>query len=108
MKFLPPGEQQHSDDCEAHGKPRRQRERDGAEQISVDIQRRYYQPDIRLAFFVALADMLPVEHREPNAEHDQSGGERDEVGRVAVRRISRSHSLHRYTRTAASLPSGST
>ena len=82
MKLFAAGEQQNGDDGEAHGEPGRQRQRDRAEQIGVDVERRHHQPDIRLALVVALADMLPVEDREPNAEHDQSGGERDEMGRV--------------------------
>ena len=48
----------------------------------MDIERRHHQPDIRLAFLVALADMLTIENREPNAEHDQPGSEREEMGRV--------------------------
>ena len=54
----------------------------GAQQISVDIEGRHDQPDIRLAFVVAFADMLAIENGEPNAEHDQPGSEWEEMGRV--------------------------
>ena len=53
-----------------------------AQKVSVDIERRHHQPDIRLAFLVALADMLTIENREPNAEHDQPGSEREEMRRI--------------------------
>ena len=55
---------------------------DRAQQIGVDIERRHHQPDIRLAFVVAFADMLAIENGEPNAEHDQPGSEWEEMGRV--------------------------
>ena len=54
----------------------------GAEKISVNIEHRHDQPDIRLAFVVVFADMLAIENGEPNAEHDQPGGEWEEMGRV--------------------------
>jgi hypothetical protein len=82
VKLLAPGEQQNGEHRESHRKPGRQSERNGTEKISVDVERRYDDPDIRLAFVVGLADVLTVEDREPGAEHDQSGGERNEMGRV--------------------------
>ena len=82
VKFLAPGEQKNRDDRETHRKPGRQRQCDRAQKISVNIERRHHQPDIRLAFVVAFADMLTIENGEPNAEHDQPGGDWEEMGRV--------------------------
>ena len=41
----------------------------------MGVKHRHDETDIRLALFVMLADMLAIEDREPDAEHDQAGGE---------------------------------
>jgi len=82
VKLLAPGKQKNSDNRETDRKPWRQRERDRAQKISVDVERWYDQPDIRLAFIVAFADMLTIENGKPDAEDDQPGSERHETGWV--------------------------
>ena len=58
------------------------RQRNGAEKISVNIEHRHDQLDIGFRGVVLVPYTLAVKNREPGAEHDETGGEGDEVDRV--------------------------
>ena len=79
MQFFAAGEKKDRAHGECHRHPGRQRQGDGAKQISVNVERGYDQPDIRLAFVILLADVLAVENRKPDAKHDEAAGEGDEM-----------------------------
>src|ERR1700721_1054048 len=59
-----------------------QRQRDGAEDGGMDVEDDHHQPNVALAFLLRLAEMLAIKDREPGAEHDEPGGEGDEMRRI--------------------------
>jgi hypothetical protein len=76
------GEQEDRGHGECHRHPVRQRQGDGAKDVGVDVEHEHDQPDVALAFLVGLAEMLTIKQREPGAEHDEPGGERNEMRRI--------------------------
>ena len=83
MKLLAAGKQQNRRHGHRHRDPWRQRQGDGAEQISQHIEQRHDEPDIGLSLEVSLLLVLlgvgAVVHDEPRAQHHEAAGERDEA-----------------------------
>ena len=104
VQFLAAGEQQDHGDRGADRDPVRQRERHRAEEIGVDVEQGNDQPDIRLAGLVGLTDMLAIEDREPGAEHQKAGGERDEMHRIEQVEHAAGERQHRKGADAARAP----
>ena len=70
----------------------------------MDVEQGNDQPDIRLAGLVVLTDMLAIEDRQPSAEHEQAGGERDEMDRIEQVEHAAGEREHRKRADAARAP----
>lgn len=104
VQLLAAGEQQNHGDRGADRDPVRQSERHRAEEIGVDVEQGNDQSDIRLAGLVGLTDMPAVEDRQPGAEHQKAGGERDEMHRIEQVEHAAGERQHRKRADAARAP----
>jgi len=82
VQLFAAGEQQYRGHGKRHRDPRRQRKRDGAENIGVGVEHRHYETDIPLVLFVTIAEVLVIRDGKPDPEHDEAGGERNEMCRI--------------------------
>jgi hypothetical protein len=77
-----PGQEQHRRHRRGHRDPGRQRQGDGAEQISVNVEQRHNEIGFCLAGLVRLRQLRAVVDDEPGAEHEEAGGEGNAVRRL--------------------------
>lgn len=79
----------------------RQSERDGAEQISVNVEHHDEEADIGFAWSVALPHMLSIVDDQPRPKHQQPAGERDEMHRIEKVEDAAGQRQHRESADAA-------
>jgi hypothetical protein len=74
------------------------------EQIGVHVDQQDNQANIRLALFIAFADMFPVEEGKPYSEQQQTGSERDKMLGIEEVEHATGKSEHRKSADATRTP----
>jgi len=101
MQLLAAGEQKHRDHRYRHRDPGRQRQSHRAKDISVNVENRHDDADIRLALLVDGADICAVIDDEPPTEDQQAAGERNELAWIEEIKNAASEREHREGANAA-------
>ncbi|HEY2244639.1 MAG: hypothetical protein WAV38_15665 [Xanthobacteraceae bacterium] len=104
MQLLAAGEQKHRDHRYRHRDPGRQRQSHRAKDISVNVENRHDDADIRLALLVGSPDIGPVIDDEPHAENEKAAGERNESARIEQIKNAARKREHRKGADAAGSP----